>query len=201
MSSVAKRALDLAGTLALAAASAPVLLLAALAVRITMGSPVFFRQVRVGRRGRLFTLVKLRTMRPPAAGEHALSSDHARLTPLGRWLRASSLDELPELWNVLRGDMSLVGPRPLLPEYLPRYTPEQARRHDVRPGLTGLAQIRGRNALDWPERLALDVWYVDHRSLALDLSILLQTLRAVARRDGIAAARHATMPEFQGAQR
>ncbi|MCC6765090.1 MAG: sugar transferase [Deltaproteobacteria bacterium] len=201
MSSVVKRGLDLAGTLALAVMAAPVLLLAALTVRITMGSPVFFRQARVGRDGRLFTLVKLRTMRAPAAGEDALASDHARLTPLGRRLRATSIDELPELWNVLRGDMSLVGPRPLLPEYLPRYTPEQARRHDVRPGLTGLAQVRGRNALDWPERLALDVWYVDHQSLALDLSILLRTLLAVLRRDGIAAADHATMPEFQGVRR
>jgi lipopolysaccharide/colanic/teichoic acid biosynthesis glycosyltransferase len=193
-----KRALDVVGALGLAVATAPLLALAALAVRVTMGSPVLYRQVRAGRHGRLFTLLKLRTMRPTAAGEDALASDGARLTALGRLLRASSLDELPQLWNVLRGDMALVGPRPLLPEYLPRYSAEQARRHDVRPGLTGLAQIRGRNGLDWPERLALDVWYVDHQSLRLDLAILGATAAAVVRRDGVSAAGHATMPEFQG---
>jgi lipopolysaccharide/colanic/teichoic acid biosynthesis glycosyltransferase len=193
-----KRALDVVGALGLAVATAPLLALAALAVRVTMGSPVLYRQVRAGRHGRLFTLLKLRTMRPTAAGEDALASDGARLTALGRLLRASSLDELPQLWNVLRGDMALVGPRPLLPEYLPRYSAEQARRHDVRPGLTGLAQIRGRNGLDWPERLALDVWYVDHPSLRLDLAILGATAAAVVRRDGVSAAGHATMPEFQG---
>jgi lipopolysaccharide/colanic/teichoic acid biosynthesis glycosyltransferase len=196
-----KRALDIGGALVLAIATAPVLALAALAIRVTMGSPVVFRQVRAGLHGRLFTLAKLRTMRAAAAGEDGLASDGVRLTRLGRWLRASSIDELPELWNVLRGDMALVGPRPLLPEYLPRYTPEQARRHAVRPGLTGLAQVRGRNGLDWPERLALDVWYVDHRSLRLDATILLQTLAAVLRHDGVTATGHATMPEFQGAPR
>jgi lipopolysaccharide/colanic/teichoic acid biosynthesis glycosyltransferase len=194
-----KRTLDVAGALALGLATAPILALAALAVRLTMGAPVLYRQVRAGRDGRLFTLVKLRTMRPTAPGEDALASDGARLTPLGRFLRATSLDELPQLWNVLHGDMALVGPRPLLPEYLPRYSPEQARRHAVRPGLTGLAQVRGRNGLDWPERLALDVWYVDHQSLRLDVAILVATATAVFRRDGVSAAGHATMPEFQGA--
>lgn len=196
------RVLDVIGALVLALVTAPILALAALAIRLTMGAPVLYRQVRAGRHGRPFTLVKLRTMRPPATHAtlpDALATDGARLTPLGRFLRASSIDELPELWNVLRGDMALVGPRPLLPEYLPRYSAEQARRHDVRPGLTGLAQVRGRNGLDWPERLALDVWYVDHRSLRLDLAILGATAAAVLRRDGVSAAGHATMSEFQGA--
>jgi lipopolysaccharide/colanic/teichoic acid biosynthesis glycosyltransferase len=193
------RSLDIAGALALALVTAPILALAALAVRVTMGAPVLYRQTRAGLHGRLFTLVKLRTMRPRAAGEAVLATEGTRLTALGRFLRASSIDELPELWNVLRGDMALVGPRPLLPEYLPRYSAEQARRHEVRPGLTGLAQVRGRNDLDWPERLALDVWYVDHRSFGLDLSILLQTACAVFRRHGVSATGHATMPEFQGA--
>jgi lipopolysaccharide/colanic/teichoic acid biosynthesis glycosyltransferase len=196
------RALDVTGALVLALVTAPILALAALAIRLTMGGPVLYRQVRAGRHGRLFTLVKLRTMRPPAAHattHDALATDGARLTPLGRFLRASSIDELPELWNVLRGDMALVGPRPLLPEYLPRYSAEQARRHAVLPGLTGLAQVRGRNGLDWADRLALDVWYVDHRSLRGDLAILFATVAAVFRRDGVSAAGHATMPEFQGA--
>ena len=196
-----KRGLDVAGALALGVATAPLLLLAALAVRVTMGSPILYRQVRAGWHGRLFTIVKLRTMRPPVVGEHALASDGVRLTALGKFLRATSLDELPELWNVLRGDMALVGPRPLLPEYLPRYSREQARRHEVRPGLTGLAQIKGRNGLGWPERLTLDVWYVDHRSLRLDAKILCATALAVLRRDGVSADGHATMPEFQGAPR
>jgi lipopolysaccharide/colanic/teichoic acid biosynthesis glycosyltransferase len=196
-----KRLLDVAGALVLGLATLPLLALAALAVRLAMGSPVLYRQARAGLHGRPFTLLKLRTMRATAPGEDALASDGVRLTRLGRWLRATSVDELPQLWNVLRGDMALVGPRPLLPEYLPRYSAEQARRHEVRPGLTGLAQIRGRNGLPWPERLALDVWYVDHRSLRLDLAILLATAAAVVRRDGVSAAGHATMPEFQGAPR
>jgi len=195
------RGMDIVAALLVALVTAPILALAALAIRLTMGAPVLYRQTRAGLHGRLFTLVKLRTMRPTEPGESALASDGARLTPLGRFLRASSIDELPELWNVLRGDMALVGPRPLLPEYLPRYSAEQARRHQVRPGLTGLAQVRGRNGLDWPERLALDVWYVDHRSLRVDLSILLQTVSAVLRRHGVIAAGHATMPEFQGARK
>lgn len=195
MSRCAKRLLDLVGAAALLVATSPLLALAALLVRATMGSPVLFRQTRLGTNGRPFMLLKLRTMLPAGgAGE----DDRTRLTPLGRWLRATSLDELPQLWNVLRGDMALVGPRPLLPQYLERYTPEQARRHTVPPGITGLTQVSGRNALSWEEKFALDVWYVDHWSLALDLCVLWRTLVTVVRRDGIAADGHATMPEFLG---
>ena len=189
-----KRALDIAVAVGGLVLAAPLLLALALAIRATMGAPVLFRQRRVGLGGRTFTLLKLRTMRAASAGE----SDAARLTRLGTFLRAWSLDELPQLWNVLRGDMSLVGPRPLLPEYLARYTPEQARRHEVRPGVTGLAQVSGRNGLTWEEKFALDVRYVDERSVGLDLRILWRTFVAVIRRDGVSAAGHATMPEFLG---
>lgn len=164
----------------------------ALAVRRSMGSPVLFRQERPGRDGQVFTLVKFRTM---TDGD---GPDEDRITPLGRFLRSTSLDELPELWNVLRGDMSLVGPRPLLVAYLDRYSPTQARRHEVRPGLTGLAQVRGRNATTWDDRLALDVRYVDTWTVGGDLAILARTVGSVLRRDGIAADGHATMPEFTG---
>jgi sugar transferase EpsL len=196
-----KRWLDLAGAGAAAALAAPALLALALLVRLRLGRPVLFRQVRPGRDGRPFTLLKLRTMRDlrDAAGEPL--PDERRLGPLGRFLRRSSLDELPELWNVLRGDMSLVGPRPLLMEYLPRYSPEQARRHEVRPGITGWAQVNGRNALTWEEKFAHDVWYAGHLSLGLDLRILGRTLLAVVRREGIHAEGHATMPKFQGSVR
>jgi lipopolysaccharide/colanic/teichoic acid biosynthesis glycosyltransferase len=160
---------------------------------------VIFRQRRPGLGGVPFTLLKIRTMREAHdPSGHALS-DADRLTPLGRRLREASIDELPELWNVLRGDMSLVGPRPLLVEYLDRYSPEQARRHEVRPGITGWAQVNGRNALTWEEKFALDVWYVDHVSLRLDLRILWQTVRAVLAREGISAAGYETMPEFRPA--
>ena len=155
---------------------------------------MLFRHTRTGLHGRLFTLYKFRTMRAGSPGE----SDAARLTALGRVLRALSLDELPQLWNVLRGDMSLVGPRPLLPQYLARYTPTQARRHEVRPGITGLAQVNGRNALGWSESFALDVWYVDHRSVALDARIVWRTLVTVVRGVGVSAPGHATMTEFMG---
>jgi lipopolysaccharide/colanic/teichoic acid biosynthesis glycosyltransferase len=187
-----KRAVDvlLAGTALLLAL--PVLLALTALVAVSLGRPVLFRQQRPGRFGRPFTLVKFRTMRDGAG------SDADRLTPLGRALRASSLDELPTLWNVLCGQMSLVGPRPLLMSYLDRYTPEQRRRHDVRPGITGLAQIRGRNALSWEQKFAADLEYVDNRSLALDLRVLAGTVRAVCRRRGIAADGHVTMPEFLG---
>jgi lipopolysaccharide/colanic/teichoic acid biosynthesis glycosyltransferase len=189
---VAKRALDIVGAvLGLAVAALP-LALVCLVVRVRLGSPVLFRQVRPGRHGRPFTLIKVRTMRDGPG------SDAERLTKLGAWLRATSLDELPELWNVLRGDMSLVGPRPLLMGYLPLYTPGQARRHEVRPGLTGLAQVEGRNLLSWEERFELDVRYVDERSLRLDLQILARTARLVLRREGVQAAGHATMPDFGG---
>lgn len=176
---------------------APLIAVVALAVALALGRPVLFRQLRAGRHGEVFELVKFRTMLPVDAAR-GLITDEDRLTPFGRWLRASSLDELPTLWNVLRGDMSLVGPRPLVATYLDRYTPEQARRHEVRPGITGLAQVRGRNALTWEEKFAYDVWYVDHRSFWLDLRILAETPRTVLRRDGISAPGAATVYEFLG---
>jgi len=169
-------------------------------VRRKLGSPVFFRQTRPGLDGKPFKMVKFRTMTDERGLDGALLPDAQRLTPFGRFLRASSLDELPELWNVLRGEMSLVGPRPLLMEYLPLYSPEQARRHVVRPGITGWAQINGRNAISWTDKFALDVWYVDHRSLWLDVRILWMTVRKVLVRDGISAAGEATMPRFEGDQ-
>lgn len=198
---LAKRALDVVVAVVGLVALSPVLLAVALAVRAKLGAPVLFRQWRPGLGGRPFELLKFRTMRHAADAEGHLLSDAERLTPLGRVLRATSLDELPELLNVLRGEMSLVGPRPLLMEYLPLYTPEQARRHQVRPGITGWAQVNGRNALGWPERFRLDVWYVDHRSFALDLKILGMTVARVFRREGISHAGHATMERFTGRER
>lgn len=185
-----KRVLDVAGALLGLALFAPVLALTAAAVRWSMGRPVFFRQVRPGWRGRPFTLYKFRTMKPGS------EPDAERVTPLGRLLRSLSLDELPQLWNVLRGDMSLVGPRPLLMEYLGRYTPEQARRHDVPPGLTGWTQVNGRNGISWDEKFALDLWYVDHWSLALDVRILARTLGRVLARSGVDGPGNRTFPEF-----
>jgi len=167
-------------------------------VRRKLGSPVFFRQVRPGLRGQPFQMVKFRTMMDKRDANGNLLPDAERLTSFGRLLRATSLDELPELWNVLKGDMSLVGPRPLLMEYLPLYTPEQARRHEVAPGVTGWAQVNGRNALSWEEKFALDVWYVDNRSLWLDIRILWMTVMKVLKRDGISAPGDATMPVFRG---
>ncbi|MBM4362307.1 MAG: sugar transferase, partial [Deltaproteobacteria bacterium] len=193
-----KRALDLAGAAAGLAATGPLLLGVAAAVRVSLGSPVLFRQERPGLHGRPFRILKFRTMKDAVGRDGAPLPDAERLTALGRFLRASSLDELPELLNVLRGEMSLVGPRPLLMEYLARYSPEQARRHDVRPGITGHAQVNGRNALGWDEKFALDTWYVDHWSNELDLRILLRTVLAVLRRDGISHAGDATMPKFTG---
>ena len=188
----AKRILDLVGaSLGLVVASLPMAGIA-LAVRLTMGRPVLFRQGRPGLGGEPFVLVKFRTMRPGPG------DDAARLTRLGRFLRSSSLDELPELWNVVVGDMSLVGPRPLLMEYLDRYSPRQARRHEVRPGLTGLAQVEGRNTVAWEDRFELDVRYVDTRSFALDLRIIARTVGAVLRREGISGDGEATMTPFQG---
>ncbi len=193
-----KRAFDFAvALLMLLALSVPLLVLGVL-VRRQMGSPVLFRQQRPGLHGRPFGMVKFRTMTNARAPDGTLLPDAQRLTPFGRFLRTSSLDELPELWNVLRGDMSLVGPRPLLMDYLPLYSPEQARRHEVRPGITGWAQVNGRNALTWDEKFKLDVWYVDHRSMALDLRILFLTLHRVLQRDGITAAGDASMPRFTG---
>ncbi len=174
--------------------------LAALAgvIRWRLGSPVLFRQTRPGLHGRPFEMVKFRTMTDERDADGHLLPDAERLTPFGRFLRGASLDELPELWNVLRGEMSLVGPRPLLMRYLGRYTPEQARRHAVRPGVTGLAQVSGRNALSWEDKFALDLEYVDRVSFGLDVRILLRTLAKVVRREGISAGQHATMPEFMG---
>lgn len=186
--------LALFGVLALAL---PLLVLIWL-VRRKLGSPVFFRQVRPGLYGKPFRMVKFRTMTDARGPDGQLLPDAERLTPFGRWLRATSLDELPELWNVLRGEMSLVGPRPLLMEYLPLYSTEQARRHEVRPGITGWAQVNGRNAISWADKFALDVWYVDHHSLWLDVQILWRTMRKVLVRDGISAAGEATMPRFEG---
>lgn len=179
---------------------APLLLVLAWLVRRRIGTPVLFRQLRPGLHGRPFELLKLRSMREALDERGRPLPDAERLTPFGRLLRASSLDELPELWNVLRGDMSLVGPRPLLMEYLPLYSPEQARRHAVRPGITGWAQVNGRNALSWEEKFRLDVWYVDHRSFRLDLRILLLTLRRVLAREGINAEGEATMARFTGSK-
>ncbi|MFC0666419.1 sugar transferase [Azotobacter chroococcum] len=179
---------------------APLLLVLAWLVRRRIGTPVLFRQLRPGLHGRPFELLKFRSMREALDERGRPLPDAERLTPFGRFLRASSLDELPELWNVLRGDMSLVGPRPLLMEYLPLYTPEQARRHAVRPGITGWAQVNGRNALSWEEKFRLDVWYVDHRSFRLDLRILLLTLKRVLAREGINAEGEATMARFTGSK-
>lgn len=193
-----KRAFDLLVALLAIALLSPVLLAVWALVRVRLGSPVLFRQVRPGLGGRPFTLIKFRTMLDAADRNGLPLPDGQRLTPFGRRLRATSLDELPELWNVLKGDMSLVGPRPLLMQYLARYTPEQGKRHEVRPGLTGWAQINGRNAIDWDEKLALDIWYVDHRSFRLDLEILWRTVWMVLARRGISAGEHETMPEFLG---
>ncbi len=170
----------------------PFLFLIGVLIRSRMGSPVLYRQTRTGLHGKRFQLLKFRTMRLVPG------DDAARITRLGGWLRVTSLDELPQFWNVLRGDMSLIGPRPLLPDYLPKYSLRQAKRHEVRPGITGWAQVNGRNAASWDERLELDVWYVEHRSISLDLRIFLRTLRTILKREGISQAGHATMPPFPG---
>jgi lipopolysaccharide/colanic/teichoic acid biosynthesis glycosyltransferase len=196
-----KRLFDLVVVVLSAPVWGAVTLLLILLVRRRLGSPALFRQVRPGLHGRPFTMVKFRTMTDARdAGGHLLP-DADRLTPFGRLLRSTSLDELPELWNVLKGDMSLVGPRPLLMDYLPLYTPEQARRHEVRPGITGWAQVNGRNAVAWPDRFRLDVWYVDHRSLRLDMRIIWLTLVRVFQRHGVSAEGEATMSRFTGLER
>ena len=193
-----KRIFDfLLASIGLALLGIPLLLLA-WQVRRKLGSPVLFRQVRPGLHGQPFEMVKFRTMTDARGPDGQLLPDAERLTAFGRFLRSSSLDELPELWNVLKGEMSLVGPRPLLMEYLPLYSREQARRHEVRPGITGWAQVNGRNALSWDDKFKLDVWYVDHRSLWLDIKILWLTVRKVVVREGISAAGEATMPRFTG---
>ncbi|CAJ0775914.1 putative sugar transferase EpsL [Ralstonia psammae] len=193
-----KRFFDfLLATLALVMLSIPFLLLV-WAIRRKLGSPVFFRQRRPGLHGEPFEMVKFRTMTDARGTDGQLLPDVERLTPFGRFLRSTSLDELPELWNVVKGDMSLVGPRPLLMEYLPLYSAEQARRHEVRPGVTGWAQVNGRNALSWADKFRLDVWYVDNHSLWLDIKILWLTVRKVLVREGISADGEATMSKFTG---
>ena len=195
-----KRLLDfIAALLGLIALALPLLLLMAL-IRRKLGSPVFFTQVRPGMHGKPFKMVKFRSMTSERGTDGELLPDAERLTPFGRFLRSTSLDELPELWNVLKGDMSLVGPRPLLMEYLPLYSPEQARRHEVRPGITGWAQVNGRNAISWEDKFKLDVWYVDHCSLWLDIKILWLTVKKVLVREGISAAGEATMGKFTGSK-
>ena len=193
-----KRALDLGLTVPALVALAPVAATVGVLVRVRLGSPVLFEQIRPGRRGSPFKLRKFRSMTDARDESGMLLPDSQRLTALGRALRATSLDELPTLWNVLRGDMSLVGPRPLLVEYLERYSPAQRRRHEVSPGITGWAQVNGRNALSWEEKFELDLWYVDHVSLSLDLKILALTALQVLAQRGISAQGHATMPEFSG---
>lgn len=193
-----KRVLDLVLVVPGLVLLSPVLLVLAVLVRIKIGSPVLFKQQRPGLRGQPFKLLKFRTMTDTRDAAGHLLPDADRLIPFGRFLRGAGLDELPELINVLRGEMSLVGPRPLLMQYLSRYTPEQARRHNVRPGLTGWAQVNGRNALGWEQKFALDVYYVDHCSLWLDLKILLLTVRQVLSGQGVSHEGHVTMPEFMG---
>ena len=193
-----KRAIDVVGAAVALVVLSPLLAVVAVGVRVRMGSPVLFRQERPGRGGRPFVMTKFRTMTDRRASDGALLPDADRLTRFGRFLRRTSIDELPELLNVVRGDMSLVGPRPLLVEYLPLYSPEQARRHEVRPGITGWAQVNGRNAVTWDEKFALDVWYVDHRSTRLDLEILGKTIAQVFSGDGVSAPGHATMEPFRG---
>lgn len=193
-----KRSFDLVGAAVLLIILAFPMAVIAVLLRGQMGSPVLFRQLRPGLEGELFEMVKFRTMRDALGKDGRPLPDAERLTGFGRLLRASSLDELPELWNVLKGDMSLVGPRPLLPEYLQLYSPEQARRHEVRPGITGWAQVNGRNALSWSEKFSLDVWYVDNWNFSLDLKILWMTAAGVIRRDGITADGEVTMYPFEG---
>ncbi|MEZ6115334.1 MAG: sugar transferase [Pirellulaceae bacterium] len=193
-----KRVFDLALTIPAFLALLPLILIVALCVRIRLGSPVLFRQARAGKHGQPFDVYKFRSMTNQTDAAGNLLPDAQRLPPFGNLLRSLSLDELPQLWNVIKGDMSLIGPRPLLTRYLERYSPEQARRHQVRPGITGWAQVNGRNTVDWDARFAMDVWYVDHCSLPTDLLILWKTITCVLRREGVSADNHATMEEFMG---
>lgn len=195
---ILKRLLDFAVSLIALIILSPFLAMLSLLVAVRLGRPILFTQTRPGLHGKPFTIYKFRTMTNERDANGNLLPDAQRLTPFGRFLRSTSLDELPELFNVLKGDMSLVGPRPLLMQYLDRYTPEQARRHDVRPGITGWAQINGRNALSWEEKFALDVWYVDNCSLWLDVRIIVLTVWKVLRREGISHQGEATMAEFVG---
>lgn len=193
-----KRALDIFGAAIGLIVFSPILIVISLMIRRKMGMPVFFNQTRPGRHGKPFQMIKFRTMSDATDANGCTLPDSERLTKLGCFLRSSSLDELPELWNVLNGEMSLVGPRPLLMEYQQLYSPEQARRQEVRPGVTGWAQVNGRNAISWEEKFVLDVWYVDNRNLWLDLKIIWMTIRKVIKREGISAAGDATMPKFSG---
>ena len=193
-----KRTLDVVGSSMGLLVLSPILIALSVLVRLSMGSPVFFRQRRPGLQGQPFVILKFRTMTNERDVDGDLLPEEERLTTVGRFLRSASLDELPELWNVLRGEMSLVGPRPLLMEYLPRYTDRQARRHEVRPGITGWAQVNGRNARSWEERLEMDVWYVENQSLWLDLKILCQTVVKVLKREGVTQPGHVTVERFQG---
>lgn len=195
-----KRLLDIAVSAAGLLILSPFLVVMMALIRARLGSPVFFTQMRPGLGAKPFRLIKFRTMTQARDEQGNLLPDDQRLTSFGRWLRATSIDELPELWNVLVGEMSLVGPRPLLMEYLPLYSPQQARRHEVRPGITGWAQVNGRNALTWPEKFAADVWYVDHCSLTLDFKILVRTIAAILKAKGISHSGEATMPRFTGNQ-
>lgn len=195
-----KRLFDLVVSLLFIVLLSPVILFTGLLVLVSMGRPVLFRQVRPGYKGRPFTIYKFRTMTEDRDKIGAQLTDEERLTGAGRFLRRFSLDELPQLFNVAKGELSFVGPRPLLMEYVPLYTKEQARRHDVKPGITGLAQVRGRNAITWEERFALDIYYVDHRGFWLDMKILVDTVLAVMRREGISAEGCETMPKFTGSK-
>lgn len=195
---IGKRLFDILVAVSLLILISPVILLLGLCSLVFLGRPVFFKQRRIGYRERPFMLSKFRTMNQLRDRFGRLLPDEVRLVPYGRFLRVTSLDELPTFWNVLRGDMSLVGPRPLLPEYLPRYTAVQRRRHEVKPGVTGWAQVNGRNRLTWEEKFELDVWYVDHWSMSLDIRVLCQTAVKVMRREGISQKDHVTMPEFLG---
>ena len=193
-----KRFIDIIGSLIGLVLASPVIIIISLIIYFTMGRPIFFKQVRPGLKGKPFVIYKFRTMLDLRDEKGNLLPDEKRLTTIGKFLRSTTLDELPEFWNVLKGDMSLVGPRPLLMEYLDRYTPEQARRHNVKPGMTGWAQVNGRNAISWEEKFKLDVWYVDNWNILLDLKIILLTILKVLKREGISAEGHATMPEFKG---
>jgi len=193
-----KRLIDIIGSLIGLTISSPLIIIISIIIYLTMGKPIFFRQVRPGLNGKPFVIYKFRTMLDLRDENGNLLPDEKRLTTIGKFLRSTTLDELPEFWNVLKGDMSLVGPRPLLMEYLDRYTSEQARRHEVKPGMTGWAQINGRNAISWEEKFKFDVWYVDNWNILLDLKIIFLTILKVLKREGISAEGHATMPEFKG---
>ena len=197
---IAKRAFDIIVSLVGLIVAGPALLIVALLVRIFLGSPILFRQLRPGLNAKAFEILKFRTMTDAVGSDGALLPDKDRLTAFGRFLRSSSLDELPELWNVLKGEMSLVGPRPLLMEYVPLYNETQMRRHNMRPGITGWSQVNGRNAIGWDEKFALDVWYVDNQSMSLDLKILIMTVASLVRREGINASENVPMPKFTGAK-